>query len=222
MNKINENNENNENNKNNENNENNEINEICEKNETKKDKNNDCIELRNLKYKTMLLNGVNLEENKKSNSNNNSSISNLVNFLENEKNNNKVEQWVKLNKTLKIQKLKVYANKYKLNNNLTNDEEENLNIFFIDCLDRKKLYKVKDVNYDKVTGEIKDIPSLFFNKNSNKFTLKILVKNHISTIKFLTPKKKSSLASCKNTKLTICDFGTDEPLTTKDILTENG
>jgi hypothetical protein len=45
--------------------------------------NNECQELKNLKYKTMLLNGVPLKEIKSSND-----LSNLDKFLENEKNNN--------------------------------------------------------------------------------------------------------------------------------------
>ena len=70
-------------------------------------------------------------------------------------------------------------------------------IFFKDCLDKKKLQKVKEVNYNKDTGEIKDIPALFYNKPSNHFTLKNLDKR-ISTLKGLPPKKKQGTA--KNIK----------------------
>ena len=44
---------------------------------------NDCQELKNIKYKTMLLNGAPLVETKSSNN-----LSNLDKFLETEKNNN--------------------------------------------------------------------------------------------------------------------------------------
>ena len=60
---------------------------------------NECQELKNIKYKTMLLNGVPLQETKSSND-----LSNLDKFLENEKNNNVNEPWCKLNKTIKTNK----------------------------------------------------------------------------------------------------------------------
>ena len=46
----------------------------------------ECQELKNIKYKTMLLNGNPLKETKSSND-----LSNLEKFLENEKNNNSNE-----------------------------------------------------------------------------------------------------------------------------------
>jgi hypothetical protein len=44
-------------------------------------------------------------------------------------------------------------------------------------LDKKKLNKVKDVVYNKVTGTITDVPLLVFNKTNKSFTLKKIVKN---------------------------------------------
>ena len=48
--------------------------------------NEECVELKNIKYKTMLLSGAPIQETKSSND-----ISNLEKFLENEQNNNKNE-----------------------------------------------------------------------------------------------------------------------------------
>jgi hypothetical protein len=59
--------------------------------------NDECQELKNIKYKTMLLNGVPLKEIKSSNN-----LSSLDKFVENEKNNNVNEPWCKLNKTIKM------------------------------------------------------------------------------------------------------------------------
>ena len=56
----------------------------------------ECQELKNIKYKTMLLNGAPLHETKSSND-----ISNLEKFLEDEKISNSNEPWCKLNKTIK-------------------------------------------------------------------------------------------------------------------------
>ena len=89
--------------------------------------NTDCQELKNIKYKTMLLNGVPLQETKSSND-----LSNLDKFLENEKNNNVNEPWCKLNKTIKTKKILEYIDIYKKENNLT-DEESNLLVCYTSC-----------------------------------------------------------------------------------------
>ena len=147
----------------------------------KPEKKDECMELKNLKYKTMLTKGIALKETQSSND-----LSNLDRFLDNEKTNNQNEQWCKLDKTHKTQKLLVFAEKYKKENELDEEETQILIKFFKECLDKKKLARVKDVVYDKVTGEIKEIPALLHTKKH--FTLKNMEK-HVSTIKSLTPKK---------------------------------
>ena len=146
---------------------------------------NECQELKNLKYKTLLLNGVPLKEVKSSSSND---LSNLDKFLENEKNNNVNEPWCKLNKTIKTKKIQEYVEIYKEQNKLNDEEGRNLFSFLKDCIDRKKLQRVKDVIYDKDTGNIKEIPSLCYVKSSKHFTLKNIDKR-VSTLKSLAPKK---------------------------------
>ena len=154
--------------------------------------NTDCNELKTLKYKSMILNGIPWPESKSS-----SDLANLDKFLENEKITNSNEPWSKLDKTAKLKKLILFAGNYKITNNLTDTEYDILITFFRDCLDKKKLQRVKDVNYNKETGEIKDIPALYFSKPSNHFTLKNLDKR-VSTLKGLAPKKKQGTA--KNIK----------------------
>jgi len=154
--------------------------------------NEECLELKNIKYKTMLLKGTPIKETKSSNN-----LSNLENFLENEKNNNKNEPWCKLNKTIKIQKLLDFVEAYKKEHSL-NEEEENLLVtFFKDCLERKKLQRVKDVIYDKDTGTIKNIPALHYTKSTKHFTLKNIEKR-VSTLKSLAPKKINSTIKNKS------------------------
>ena len=77
------------------------------------------------------------------------------------------------------------AEAYKKENELDEEEAQILIKFFKDCLDKKKLARVKDVIYDKVTGEIKEIPALLHTKKH--FTLKNMEKR-VSTMKSLTPK----------------------------------
>ncbi len=144
---------------------------------------NECQELKNIKYKTMLLNGVPLKETKSSND-----LSNLEKFLENEKNNNVNEPWCKLNKTIKTKKLQDYVEIYKNKNDLSNEETVLLLNFLKESLDRKKLARVKDVVYDKDNGIIKDIPALYYLKSNKHFTLKNMDKR-VSTLKSLAPKK---------------------------------
>jgi hypothetical protein len=148
--------------------------------ETQNEKQNKSLYM---KHKN-ILNSTNLQIETKSSTN----LANLDKFLENEKNNNANEPWSKLDKTAKIKKLTLYAENYKTKNNLNSEDYSKLISFFRDCLERKKLQRVKDVVYDKTTGEIKDVPALYFNKNNNNFTLKNIDKR-VSTIRSLAPKK---------------------------------
>jgi len=168
-------------------------------------KSDECIELKNIKYKTMLLSGNVINEIKSSNED----LSNLEKFLEDDKQNNKTEPWSKLDKTLKTKKLLGFAEKYTKENQLTDEEEKLLICFLKDCLDRKKLQRVKDVEYDKITGEIKYVPALAYNKNTKHFTLKNLDKR-VSTLKSLPPKKGGSIrGTIKNVKMGDNDSDSD-------------
>jgi len=146
-------------------------------------KNEECQELKNIKYKTMLLNGTVLHETKSAND-----ILNLDKFLENEKNNNGNDPWCKLHKTIKTKKILDYIQIYKKEKSLDEEETDNLTKYLKDCLDKKRLSRIKDVNYDKINGIIKDIPALIYTKGSKHFTLKNIDKR-ISTLKSLAPKK---------------------------------
>jgi len=148
--------------------------------------NEDCQELKNIKYKTMLLNGAPLHETKSSND-----MSNLEKFLEAEKLTNSNEPWCKLNKTIKTKKLLEYIEIYSKEKKLEEEEIQLLTIFLKESLDKKKLSRVKDVVYDKIVGIIKDIPALTYIKSNKHFSLKNMDKR-ISTLKSLTPKKLNS------------------------------
>jgi hypothetical protein len=143
----------------------------------------ECNELKTLKYNTMVLNKVSWTECKSS-----INLVNLDKFLEDEKIINSNEPWSKLDKTAKIKKLALFADAYKITNNLSEEEYIALIVFLRDCLDRKKLQRVKDVNYNKETGEVKEIPSLHHTKPTNHFTLKNIDKR-VSVTRSLAPKK---------------------------------
>jgi hypothetical protein len=114
---------------------------------------------------------------------------NLDNLLELEKQHNKSEQWNKLDKTVKIQKLHQYAEKYGKEHNLPVKDIKSLKAFFVSSLETNKLQKTKDVIYDKSSREIISIPALHFNQVSRNFTLKITDAKRVSTLKSLTPKR---------------------------------
>ena len=113
----------------------------------------------------------------------------LDTLLETEKQYNKTEPWNKLDKTVKIQKLHCYAEKYGKDNGLPVKEIKNLKHFFVNCLEKGKLLKTKDVTYNKEDRELIAIPALHFNTDKHHFTLRILDTKRISTLKSLTPKR---------------------------------
>ena len=152
----------------------------------------ECLELKNIKYKTMLMNGSSIRE-----TNSSGDLSNLERFLENEKTTNQAEPWSKLDKTIKTQKVIAYATEYVEQNELGVEEEALLVKFLKECLGKKRLYRVKDVVYDKDTGRIREIPALVFNKQARHFTLKRTDKR-VSTLKSLPPKKGALKASSKS------------------------
>lgn len=136
---------------------------------------------------------------------NNQVISNSVNFntldtlLEKEKQQNKTEHWNKIDKTVKTQLLHSFAEKYGHDNKLPIKEIKNLKLFFSDSLNRGKLQKNKDVNYDKDNQLIMSIPALYFNSDKKHFTLRIVDNKRVSTLKSLTPKKNTSVKNNSTT-----------------------
>jgi hypothetical protein len=110
-------------------------------------------------------------------------------LLEQEKQRNKGEVWIKLNKTARIQKLYDYADNYGKEKNMIAKDIRLLKNFFKSCLDRNKLNRAKDVVYNKETREVVSIPALHFNPITRNFTLRIMDTKRVSTLKSLTPKK---------------------------------
>ena len=144
---------------------------------------NECIELKNIKYKSMLLTGKadEIEETVEN-------MSNLDHFLAGEKKNSSNEAWTKLDKTTKILKFNEFSQIYCDENNHNANETNSLCLFLHTNLDRKRLLKAKEVIYDKDSGKIREIPSLMYSISSKKFTLKRCEKRQ-STLKSLAPKK---------------------------------
>lgn len=145
----------------------------------------ECVELRNMKYKSMLLKKTNTKQLTKCNSN-----IDIDSFLEKERIQNKEDQWTKLDKSMKLSKIVVFVDNYASENNLNDKDKSFLQDFLFYCLEQKKLIKMKDVLYDKLTGTITSIPCLLYTPTlAKKFTLKRCEKRQ-STLSSLAPKSK--------------------------------
>ena len=155
---------------------------------------NPHTELKNIKYKNMLL-----SNNKEISKNNTQSTIN--DFLDRERANNKKDTWNRLDKTIKLKKLQEYCIQHGKENNLTQSKIETLSQYLKNCLEGKRFEGVKDINYDKENEIIKSIPNLSYNKNLKRFTLKRSEKR-VSTLKSLGPSRKNSVSN-KTKKITI-------------------
>ena len=145
----------------------------------------ECMELKNLKYQTMLLNQK--TEKKETQPN----ISNIEKFLEKEQENNIMKPWNKLGKGTKLKKVYEYVDSYLKDKPDKKEYEIALKTYLLECLDRKKLQKKKDVIYDMENNKIKDIPNLYFNEKKKKYSLKRSDKKS-STLKSLPSRKNKS------------------------------
>jgi hypothetical protein len=119
-------------------------------------------------------------------------LDNIDEILERERQQNKRDNWVKLGKPAKIQKLHAFSETYGKEHSMPSKDVKQLKNFFINCLDKNKLNKTKDVVYNKEEMKIISIPALHFNQLTHNFTLKITDVKRVSTLKSLTPKRAIS------------------------------
>ena len=151
-------------------------------------KNGDCIELKNIQYKTMLEKGS--ENFILPNVHNFQNLSSVENILDKERENYKLENWNKLNNTIKRQKIILFVDNYISSNNLSVSDKQNILNSIFKYLDKNMLQKAKDVDYDKDNGIILDIPALEYNNINKRFTLKKNPKT-TSTVKSTKTRKKT-------------------------------
>ena len=147
--------------------------------------NQQCTELKNIQYKSMLLSKKSTTPELMSKLNNNIDIDK---FLDEEKKTRSNENWNKMDKTFKIKKLNQYADNFCLKHNCPENCVKNLKILLKNHLDKKRLLSNKEVEYSKENQEIINIPSLIY--KNKRFTIERSDKR-ISTIKSLAPSKKT-------------------------------
>jgi hypothetical protein len=159
-------------------------------------KDEECIELKHIQYKTMIQNGVSQSINRGKGSIND--LNTLEKFLENTTEINKTERWNKLDMTVKLNKINEFIEVYKVDNNQTDEEAEKLYNYLKDCLDKKKLVRVKDVVYDNETDKLISIPGLQYNRVSKKYTIKNIDGKKSSVLSRLPQKKSKTLKKEKD------------------------
>ena len=125
-----------------------------------------CTELKNIKYQNMLLSNSKLSNEPITN------ISNMDHFLKQEIQLNTKKPWNKLGRTLKISLIKKYVISYAKKHKLSEKNKNKLEDYLLLCIDRKKLQKIKDIQYDIENNIIINIPLLYFNKEKDIFILK--------------------------------------------------
>jgi hypothetical protein len=157
----------------------------------------ECLELKNIKYKTMLLNG----NNKQFNHTKSEKMAEIDRFLEKERKMNRAEPWGKLDQTQKMKKIEQFVTTFKREEQQIDEHEQTLlKKYLKECINKKRLQRVKDVLYDKEKGIILSIPNLIYNKSRQRYTLKRSDKR-MSTLKSLgKPKKKKSEKSSSSKK----------------------
>lgn len=148
----------------------------------------ECYELKTIQFKTMIMN-----KNKSNNSgvlhskNGNDCVDILLEdekmFQESQLNS---KPWNKLNKMIKVQKLMEYCEVLKDNHTLSLKEFNKLKKYIVSSIDKKKLLKNKEIEYDIGSMKITNIPNLVivYQNDIKKFTLKNNEKKN-STLKNL-------------------------------------
>ena len=155
----------------------------------------ECLELKNINYQTMLLNNkTNIDGNMAS-----ECSEKIETFLKKEKELVKNRTWSKLSKASKLKKLIEYSSIYSKKHKLNSDDSNKLQSYLLEALDRRKLQKMKDVIYDIEKGIITDIPKLIFIKDKKKFTIKRDKKSN--TLQNLAPKTKKIKKIKKKNKI---------------------
>ena len=143
---------------------------------------NECKEFNNLKYRTMITTGTNIE------TNNVTSEETINNFLNMDIENNKKGIWSKLTKTEKTKKIKNYVNNIlKPEYNLTDEEMATATRFFTITMERKKLSKNNELTYNQDDGLIEQIGGLNFNTDTRRFTINAELSNRKKTKKIIQP-----------------------------------
>lgn len=76
--------------------------------------------------------------------------------------------WIRLSKSQKAKLLCDFAYMYAAENDLNDKESEELKVYLLDCLHRKRFAKAKDIKYNRDSEYIEDIPGLTIQTTTHK------------------------------------------------------
>ena len=145
----------------------------------------DCHELKNIKYQTMLLNSnMNIVPKKEE------SDINMESFMEQDKLKKKKKTWSKLDNGHKLNRIKQYGMVVKEEYNLSDNDTKKLQKLLINACNDNKLNKSADIMYNVDEGSIIKIKILEIVEKDGKniFSLKINEKKTKAT-----PKSKTNI-----------------------------
>jgi hypothetical protein len=114
-------------------------------------------------------------------------------ILDREKGASMTDPWNKINDRAKLAMLGDFAERYGETNALSPAEVAALKRCFATGIERNKLKRVKEVDYDKTTQRVKSVPVLQFNAVERTFTLRNVDPSRVSTLKSLTPKRAATM-----------------------------
>ena len=165
------------------------LNVVSELKDTEQKDTNECIELKHIQYKSMIQTGISCSMEYGEDSF--ERLNHLEKFLETKPDSETIIGWNKLDMTIKMQKVNDFVNVYKEEHSLDETEADELSKYIRGCLDKKKLIRVKEVEYDVTTGKLVGIPGLHYNKTSKKYTIKNADTKKNSVLSRLPQKKKT-------------------------------
>jgi len=128
-----------------------------------------------------------------------------------ERKTNVLESWTKLSLATRAQKLREYACVYATKHGLAEGEQHQLCQYLVDCVNRNRLKSVKEVNYDRPSGKITDIPSLTYTR-SELSTPHFTLRNHVSHVTTLRGLRPMSTSSTSTSILTSAPTSTSTPI----------
>jgi hypothetical protein len=82
------------------------------------------------------------------------------------------QTWTKLDNGSKINRLQKFSEKFCLENELSEKDNNKLQKILINACNKGKLNKISDIDYDKDICEIKNIKNLIYNSDLKTFSLK--------------------------------------------------
>ena len=97
----------------------------------------------------------------------------LLNAVENEKNNRFQKQWTKLDKGTKLNRLTLFIEKQSEINKLSNEEKKSLKKLLFRLCENSSFNKSGEIDYSEETYQIINIKNLKYDENKKKYSFNL-------------------------------------------------